>query len=60
MKRGRPPKPSKDRQSRMVNIRLTPHEHNRLKKMKAESGLSLSDLIRKLLNEKQTAGPNAR
>jgi len=49
VKMGRPPKPAKERQSRMIALRLTPAEYKELEQAAAKSKVSLSSYIRQKL-----------
>ncbi len=49
MKRGRPAKLARDRQSKMINVRLTPAEYKKVEDVAAVEHMSLSDYIRQLL-----------
>jgi hypothetical protein len=48
-KMGRPPKPARERQSKMVNLRLTPAEYKKLEEIAAGEHVSISDYLRHLL-----------
>lgn len=49
---GRPPLPAKERQSRIVALRLTRAEHQRLERLAEKSELSVSDYVRRALGFK--------
>jgi predicted HicB family RNase H-like nuclease len=48
-KRGRPAKQSSDQQSKMLNVRLTPAQHQQFSTLASQDNRSLSNYVRKLL-----------
>jgi hypothetical protein len=51
MKRGRPPKPAKERLSRILRHRITDAEFRKLQAAAKKAGLSVSEYARKKLLE---------
>jgi hypothetical protein len=51
MKRGRPPKPAKERLSKMLRHRVTDGEYRKLQAAARKAGLSVSEYARKKLLE---------
>ena len=52
LRTGRPPKQEADRLSRLITVRLTPEERERLGKLAAAEGIPLAELIMRPWREK--------
>jgi hypothetical protein len=52
VKMGRPPLPAKERQSRIIALRLTSAEQRKLERLAEKSGVSVSDYVRRALGFK--------
>jgi hypothetical protein len=52
-KMGRPPLPAKERQSRIIALRLTRAERQQLERLAEKSGISVSGYVRRALGFKE-------